>query len=173
VYKKWTQKQQASHRETFKEESNVSPKDKEDRQLDPSVGLRLKHYRKEKGLSLYDLSKLIPSSPSPSYLNRVENGHRRAISTKLLQNWCETLGVSMFQLLNVPVDVEEPKTLFDVLIMYDYTVADGIEATPEIKAALFALDNQVMNSDLIGERSYQDAILILERAKELNRLVKR
>ena len=149
---------------------NVSQKDKGNRELHPSVGLRLKHYRREKGLSLYDLAKL--TNVSPSYLNRVENGERKAVSTPILMNWCEALGISMYQLIHVPVDAEEEKTLFDVLILYRYTVGNGIEATPEIKAAIFALDNQVVNSDLSGEKSYQDAILILERAKELNRLIK-
>ncbi|WP_067624780.1 MULTISPECIES: helix-turn-helix domain-containing protein [Alicyclobacillus] len=148
----------------------MSKDDKGNRELHPSVGLRLKHYRKEKGLSLYDLSKLI--NVSPSYLNRIENGERKAVSTPILKSWCEALGISMYQLLNVPVDAEEERTLFDLLMLYKYTVANGIEATPEIKAAIFALDNQVVNSDLTGEKSYQDAILILERAKELNRLIK-
>lgn len=149
----------------------MAEKDREARQLDRSVGMRLKHSREEKGLSLSELCKLIAGIPSPSYLNRFENGERRAISTKLLMNWCDTLGVSFFHLLNVPEDSDEERTLLDLLAVYQYTLGEGIDSNPEIGKAIFQLVDQVVKSDLKGDKAYADAILILERAKELSRLL--
>ena len=149
----------------------MAEKDREARQLDRSVGMRLKLTREQKGLSLSELCKLIAGIPSPSYLNRFENGERRAISTKLLMNWCDTLGVSFFHLLNVPEDADEERTLFDLLAVYQYSLGDGIDSNPEIGKAIFQLVDQVVKSDLKGDKAYADAILILERAKELSRLL--
>ena len=146
-------------------------KDKGNRTIDRSIGRRLRHYRESKGYSLKKMEEL--TKVSPAYINRIERGERRAPSLPILERLCEALDVSLFDLTQLPTTTDEQTTLFDLLILHDYTIAEGISATPEIKEAIFALVQTVIESDLSGDDHYKGAFRIIEMAKRLIDLVKR
>ncbi|WP_067625936.1 helix-turn-helix domain-containing protein [Alicyclobacillus acidiphilus] len=144
---------------------------KANRAIDRSIGRRLRHYRESKGYSLKTLQD--KTSISAAYINRIERGERRAPSLPILERLCEALDVSLFELTQLPATTDEPTTLFDLLITHDYTVGDGIKATPEIKEAIFALVQTVIENDLSGDEQYKGAFRIIEMAKRLVNLLKR
>ena len=146
-------------------------KDKGNRTIDRSIGRRLRHLRESKGYSLKTLEG--KTSISSAYINRIERGERRAPSLPILERLCEALDVSLFDLTQLPTTTEEQKTLFDLLILHDYTIGDNIPATPEIKEAIFALVQAVIESDLSGDDQYKGAFRIIELAKRLINLVRR
>ncbi|WP_054968723.1 helix-turn-helix domain-containing protein [Alicyclobacillus ferrooxydans] len=145
---------------------------KGNRAIHPSIGKRLRHYREQKGYSLKRMEEL--TRISPAYIMRIEKGERRAPSLPILERLCEALDVSLFDLTQLPTTTNEQTTLFDLLILHDYTIGDNIPATPEIKEAIFALVQAVIESDLSGgDDQYKGAFRIIELAKRLINLVKR
>lgn len=144
---------------------------KANRAIDRSIGRRLRQYRETKGYSLKTLES--KTSISAAYINRIERGERRAPSLPILERLCEALDVSLFDLTQLPTTTDEQKTLFDLLILHDYTIGDNIPATPEIKEAIFSLVQAVIESDLSGDDQYKGAFRIIELAKRLFNLVRR
>lgn len=82
---------------TWNTPATTSVPDTADEQLDPiSLGRRVRHLRKNKGLTLEDLGAAVGSAPSQ--LSLIENGKREP-KLGLLQSLARALGVSIDQLL--------------------------------------------------------------------------
>lgn len=140
----------------------MANKDKGKREIDTSVGMRLKHFREKKGYSLYDAGKL--AKVSPSYLHRIETGERKAPSYPILETLAGVLGTTVYQLTNTPVDEDKTRSVIEVLMTHEYTVKER-KADRQIKDALIALIQTVISSRHPSE--YQQGVLIIKRAQEL------
>ncbi|WP_067929223.1 helix-turn-helix domain-containing protein [Alicyclobacillus shizuokensis] len=139
-------------------------RDKGKREIHDSVGARIKFLREQKHLSLKDLEN--KTGISASYLNRLEKGERKSPGCPIMFKLADALDVSVFELLHLPVEADKPKTLFDLLILHNYTVK-GVPATRRVKDAIIVLVQTVVNADLTGKNQLHDSMLIIERAKEL------
>lgn len=141
-------------------------KRKEPREIHQSVGVRLKYFRERKKFSLHDLER--KTGISASYLNRLENGYRKAPSFPILQLIADSLEVPLFELLNFPKPSEVLQSVGEMLLMNDYKV-NGRIASSKLKNALTELVDIVLNADFDAAWN-QAAFNIIDKAQTVIKL---
>lgn len=95
------------------------------------LGAYLKEVRNNKGLSLRDVGS--QTGISASYINRVEKGERKQISTTMLQKFSDFYQVPVLELYKIAgIDTEVQKQSIELMaIDTEYITIDGLKIKTE------------------------------------------
>ena len=143
---------------------------KDGREIPDSVGARIRYLRKQLNLSLKDLERM--TGVSPSYINRIEKGERKAPSVPIIYKLAPVLQVSPQELMEMTEEEEREKDVIELVLTHYYTLCNGIEATQAMKDSLAEMLQTVLSSDLDGKNKVRDSIVIIEKVREFLRLVR-
>ena len=129
------------------------------RSISDNVGSYIREKRELKGLSLKELEEL--SDISASYINRIENGNRKAPSVPILTNLARCLGIDVADLLELTRNEhEEVISVVDLLLINNYLV-NGAEIKREAKDKFVGLIKKILEVDWT-ENKHKDALEIME-----------
>lgn len=124
-----------------------------ERKVEDSLGLTIKHYREQNGLTLQDVSE--KAGVSISYIHRIEKGSRSMPSFPILERIANALGIPVSRLLPSTKETKSERVkIDDLLISGDVYI--GNQTTPisfTEKELIAALVNFVYDAEWGDERA--------------------
>lgn len=142
-----------------------------ERKISESFGSLIKHLREEKSLSLAELGEL--TGISPSYINRIELGERKAPSYPIIEKLAKGLGVSTSTLIIAArVDFtgnKDAKTLTELIFSNNVCLREGEEGiNANTKKQLAEIIEYIINMDW-KENKHKDMVRLIELLDEFKK----
>lgn len=140
-----------------------------ERSVSEKFGSLIKQYREEKGYSLKKMEEL--TGISPSYINRIEKGERKAPSFKIIEKLAMALDADVNYLLTIAGVAETPTSeernakvysIEELLLTNNFTI-NGKEANKEVRESLVSLFGRINQSNWNSQTKVKDSIEIMEQ----------
>lgn len=146
-------------------------KSRVERAISDNFGSLIKHKREEKGYSLNKLQEL--TGISPSYINRIEKGERKAPSLKIIEKLADALDADLSELLSVANrengDVELV-SLEELILSYNFTI-NGQVASKSLKENIVSFITKLNEVEWSSETKYKDSIELMEYIDRYKNLI--
>lgn len=134
------------------------------RSISDNVGSYIKEKRELKELSLKELEEL--SGISASYINRIENGSRKAPSVPILTEIAKCLKIDVANLLDLARSEQgDTISVVDLLLVNDYII-NGQEISRDAKDKFVDLIKKILEVSW-DKNKHKDALVIMELIDEL------
>ena len=117
-------------------------------EITKGLGVKLKYYRVDRGLSLSELSDL--SEVSASYIHRIENGERRSPSIVLLNKISKALAIPIESLLDISREERELELQgIDEVILGNNFMINKKAVEMEVKIKIIELLEFIISSETV------------------------
>lgn len=123
-------------------------------------GSIIKNRREELGLSLKQIEE--QTGISPSYINRIEKGQRKAPSYRIIEQLAKALDLPVSKLTNIaeaPVQNEVP-TLEELILTSQFTV-NGKRASKQSKEKVVEFIKKLTEASWDSDKKYEEAIKLM------------
>lgn len=134
---------------------------KSSRVVSKNFGSIIKYARESKNLSLKELEDT--TGISASYINRLENGERKAPSVPIASELADALELDLAMLLDVCNNKSDDlKSIAELILTNDFTI-DGSNIGKEAKEILVSLIEKIINAEWKDDKMqevYEIGILI-------------
>ncbi|WP_052123995.1 helix-turn-helix domain-containing protein [Ureibacillus manganicus] len=131
------------------------------RELGNDFGKLLKHLRQSKGYSLQKMARLC--NVTPSYLNRLESGHRKNPSINILEDIAVALGTGVDTFLGTKFDSTGREASLEELFFNNEIEWEGINLSANTKDSLLKICTTVLAIEWVADTMLED----LKRVGEL------
>jgi len=148
-------------------------KSRVERAISDNFGSLIKHKREEKGYSLNKLQEL--TGISPSYINRIEKGERKAPSLKIIEKLADALDADISELLSVANREDattEITSLEELILSHNFTM-NGQVASKSLKENIVSFISKLNDIEWTSETKYRDSIELMEHIDRYKSLMKK
>ena len=131
-----------------------------ERSVFSGFGSIIKNRREELGLSLKQIE--AETGISPSYINRIEKGQRKAPSYRIIEQLAKALDMPVSKLINVaevPVQDDVP-SLEELLLTSQFTV-NGKRASKQSKEKMVEFIKKLSEASWDSDKKYEESIRLL------------
>jgi transcriptional regulator with XRE-family HTH domain len=135
------------------------------RELSNDFGKLLKHLRQSKGYSLQEMAGLC--NVTPSYLNRLESGHRKNPSINILEDIAVALGTGVDTFLGTKFDSTGREASLEELFFNNEIEWEGINLSANTKDSLLKICTTVLAIEWVADTMLEDLKRVGELITEL------
>ncbi|WP_341301056.1 helix-turn-helix transcriptional regulator [Lysinibacillus sp. FSL H8-0500] len=135
------------------------------RELGNDFGKLLKHLRQSKGYSLQELATLC--NVTPSYLNRLEMGHRKNPSVNILEDIAMALGTGIDTFLGTKFDSIGREATLEELFFGNEIEWENKKLSANTKDSLLRICTTILAIEWTAETILEDLKRVGELIKEL------
>ncbi|UOQ49617.1 helix-turn-helix transcriptional regulator [Gracilibacillus caseinilyticus] len=138
------------------------------REISSKFAVAIREKRKQLGLSLEEVSEQSPSSPSPSYISRLERYERRNPTFSLMVDLANCLGMDLNSLFRLSINIEDKgEDVVDLFQNNSFSIEGEIVNSMEIRAKLMEIVRTIIYEMNVNV-SYKDALNLLEKIREFH-----
>lgn len=131
-----------------------------ERSVFSGFGSMIRNRREELGLSLKQIEE--ETGISPSYINRIEKGVRKAPSFRIIEQLAKALDMPVNKLINVAESPAQKtvSSLEELLLTSQFTV-NGKRASKQSKEKMVEFIKKLSEADWSGEKKYEESIKLM------------
>ncbi|WP_071458435.1 helix-turn-helix domain-containing protein [Bacillus massilinigeriensis] len=132
-----------------------------DREMSRNFAEKLKFYRLQRSYSLKDVQHI--TGIDAGYINKLENGIRRAPSYPILQKLAYALKVDITDLIDIELPENEPlRSVQEVLVFTEYLI-NGKLPSSEVRENLLSVIQTMLDCDWEEHCKHMDSVKILNK----------
>lgn len=138
---------------------------KEKREMPRTFGQKLKFYRNLRGYTCKDVARL--ANIDAGYVNKMENGLRKAPSYPIIKNLASALKVDITDLIDIkPVEEEIPtKSIQEVLVFNEYLINGNLPSI-EVRKNLLAVIQTMLDCQWEEHTKHNDTVKIMDKVNQ-------
>lgn len=131
-----------------------------ERSVFSGFGSIVKNRREELGLSLKQIE--VETGISPSYINRIEKGQRKAPSYRIIEQLAKALDLPVSKLINVAeVEIQDDVPSIEELLLTSQFTVNGKRASKQAKEKMVEFVKRLNEASWESDKKYEEVIKMI------------
>lgn len=131
-----------------------------ERSVFSGFGSIIKNRREELGLSLKQIEQ--ETGISPSYINRIEKGQRKAPSYRIIEQLAKALDMPISKLINVAeVDIQDDVSSLEELLLTSQFTVNGKRVSKQSKEKMVEFVKRLNEASWESDKKYEEVIKLI------------